>query len=52
MSAIANQINHIKNALITGKHIFNFMGKKMQIKKGIGIFATMNPIYLKRVKMT
>ncbi len=28
------------------------MGKQMMIKQGVGIFATMNPIYLKRQKLT
>lgn len=52
MSVIANQINSIKNALLSGKQSFNFMGKRMQIKKGIGVFSTMNPIYLQRAKLT
>jgi dynein heavy chain len=52
MSVIANQINQIKNAIVSGKQMFNFLGKKIHIKKGIGIFSTMNPIYLKRAKMT
>jgi hypothetical protein len=52
MSVIANQINTIKNALMAGKQMFNFMGKKMQLKKGIGVFSTMNPIYLQRSKLT
>jgi hypothetical protein len=28
------------------------MGKDMRLKKGVGIFSTMNPIYLKRAKLT
>ena len=52
MSVIANQINQIKNAIVSGKQMFNFLGKKIHIKKGIGIFSTMNPIYLQRAKMT
>ena len=52
MSVIANQITTIKNAIVAQKQTFSFMGKKMQIKKGIGIFSTMNPIYLKRAKLT
>ena len=52
MSVIANQINTIKNALVSDKQFFNFMGKKMQLKKGIGVFSTMNPIYLQRAKLT
>jgi hypothetical protein len=52
MSVIANQINIIKNALNSGKTIFNFMGKKIQLKHGVGIFSTMNPIYLQRAILT
>ena len=28
------------------------MGKETRLKKGVGIFATMNPIYMKRAKLT
>jgi hypothetical protein len=28
------------------------MGKDMKLKRGVGIFSTMNPIYLKRAKLT
>jgi hypothetical protein len=52
MSVIANQINTVKNALVSGKNVFNFMGKKIQLKKGVGVFSTMNPIYLQRAKLT
>ncbi len=52
MSVIANQINTIKNALASAKPIFNFMGKKIQLRKGVGIFSTMNPIYLQRATLT
>jgi hypothetical protein len=52
MSVIANQINTVKNAIVVGKPVFNFMGKKMQLKKGVGVFSTMNPMYLQRAKLT
>jgi hypothetical protein len=52
MSVVANQINTVKNALVADKQFFNFMGKNMQLKRGIGVFSTMNPIYLKRAKLT
>lgn len=32
--------------------MFNFMGKDIKLKKGVAIFSTMNPIYLKRAKLT
>lgn len=28
------------------------MGKDMRLRHGVGIFSTMNPIYLKRAKLT
>jgi hypothetical protein len=28
------------------------MGKDMRLKTGVAIFSTMNPIYLKRAKLT
>lgn len=52
MSVVANQINSIKGAVVQSKEIFSFMGKDMRLKKGVGIFSTMNPIYLKRAKLT
>lgn len=52
MSVVANQINMIRNAALQHKDTFNFMGKEMRLRKGVGIFSTMNPIYLKRAKLT
>ena len=52
MSIVANHINTIKNAVVQQKEVFNFMGKDMRLRKGVGIFSTMNPIYLKRAKLT
>ena len=52
MSVVANQINSIKNAVVQNKEVFSFMGKDLKLKKGVGIFSTMNPIYLKRAKLT
>lgn len=52
MSVVANQINTVKNAVTQKKEVFNFMGKDMRLREGVGIFSTMNPIYLKRAKLT
>ena len=52
MSVIAKQIQTIKNAILAKKVIFNFMGKDIKLRKGVTIFSTMNPIYLKRAKLT
>jgi dynein heavy chain, axonemal len=52
MSVVANQINQIKNAVVQDKDVFSFMGKDMRLRPGVGIFSTMNPIYLKRAKLT
>ena len=52
MSSVASQITSIRNAILNQKEVFNFMGKETRLKKGVGIFATMNPIYMKRAKLT
>lgn len=52
MSSIAKQIQTIRNAILAKKDVFNFMGKDIHLKKGVAIFSTMNPIYLKRAKLT
>lgn len=52
MSVVANQINTIKNAVVQSREVFNFMGRDMRLRHGVGIFSTMNPIYLKRAKLT
>lgn len=52
MSVVANQINTIKNAVLQSKEVFTFMGKDMRLRHGVGIFSTMNPIYLNRAKLT
>ena len=52
MSVVATQINSIKNAILQSKESFDFMGREMKLRPGVGIFATMNPIYLKRAKLT
>lgn len=52
MSVVANQINTIKNAVVQKKEVFSFMGKDMRLRHGVGIFSTMNPIYLQRAKLT
>lgn len=52
MSTIAKQIQTIRNAILSKKEIFNFMGKDIKLREGVAIFATMNPIYLKRAKLT
>jgi dynein heavy chain len=52
MSVVATQINSVRNAVVQSKEVFSFMGKDMRLKRGVGIFSTMNPIYLKRAKLT
>lgn len=52
MSSVASQISSIRSAILNKKESFNFMGKDTKLKSGVGIFATMNPIYLKRAKLT
>jgi dynein heavy chain len=52
MSVVASQIHSVKSAVVQGKEVFSFMGKDMRLRKGVGIFSTMNPIYLKRAKLT
>ena len=52
MSVVANQIMTIRNAILMEKETFNFMGKEIRLRAGVGIFATMNPIYLRRAKLT
>jgi dynein heavy chain len=52
MSAIAKQIQSIKLAVLTKRESFTFMGHNTQLKPGVAIFSTMNPIYLNRVELT
>ena len=52
MSSIAKQIQTIRNAILAKKEIFNFMGRDIKLRQGVAIFSTMNPIYLKRAKLT
>jgi len=52
MSVIAKQIQSIKTAIVSKKSEITLMGKDIKLKPGVAIFATMNPIYLKRAKLT
>lgn len=52
MSVIAKQIQNIKIGIVSHRESVTLLGKEIKLKPGVAIFATMNPIYLRRVELT
>lgn len=46
LSVVALQISSILNALAKNAHTFIFEGKEIRLNSTVGIFITMNPVYL------